>query len=210
MIVWRGCRNSVPGDVKNFHYTRSWARQPNLIRCALSRRLEQVTSGDPFQSKLFYDSTTVNKFQTKNLIWEHQDCILLVQASARRGADNTIVRSMARSTAREKLGKSSNWIQFRQCLNKHPGQSAFEPLGCLVFSIFCCIFLVQILQEQVKIKYTIVISVVSAPEEKSTKAKVVFLMRSQRWGAVLTKAWNAGSCSSKAQNEKVEDQQCVT
>lgn len=53
-------------------------------------------------------------------------------------------KTTAGSTAIEKIwGKAVTELQLRQCLNKHPGDFTSEPSDCLVFSIFCCILLVQ-------------------------------------------------------------------
>lgn len=110
---------------------------------------------------------------------------------------------------REKLGKS-NWIQFRQCLIQGP--LLLNPWAALCFLSSIASFLVHhsARRGEDKVHNSDQSSVVSAPVEKGMKAEVAFSMRSQRWGAVLTKARNAGSCSSKARNEKVEDQQCNT
>lgn len=49
-VAQRGCEVSMFGDVRSLSVQSS--EQPNLVRPALSRALDYITSESPFQAKL--------------------------------------------------------------------------------------------------------------------------------------------------------------
>lgn len=121
---------------------------------------------------------------------------------------------MGGSTAIEKIwGKVVTELQLRQCLNKHPWDFTFEPLHCHVFSIFCCILLVQhsARRDEDKGHSSGIKAVVCQLQKRKAQRQKQCSWRDHKGEEQdpLRHGMQA-TCSSKAQNEKVEDQQCTT
>lgn len=185
MTVW-GCGNSVSGYVQNFHYKRSWAKKLDLFWCALCRKKEQITSGDPRKSnystiiQLPINSKPKASFENTRIV------SFLFNTLQEDKVHNSGIHGWINCN-REKLGKSSNWIQFRRCLIQ--GTLLVNSWAALYFLSSLVSFLVQhSARSEDKVHNSDQSRVVSALEEKGMKAEAMFLMRSKRWGAVLTKA----------------------
>lgn len=149
------------------HYTRSWAKQPNLFWPALRRVWPSEVHSNSNYSMILWPSLN---YKPTNLLKDH-------------GWINS---------NRENLGQGSNWTTIKTMLKKTSRGFDFWTLGLFVFSIFCCI-LVQHSTRRDEVQSHGIKEGVSAPEKKGMKGEAVFLKSSQWWGAEPTKAWNVSN-----------------